>query len=148
SNTAIIGGDRAPAVGIGTLAKPDLKWEKTAQFDAGLEGGLFNNRVELGTDVYYKKTVDLLLQAPVPTSSGYHSIYTNIGSMENEGFEFTLNTRNIATENFSWNTSFNISINKNEILALGEADDDIFPGPWFLSNTNVLRVGKPVGSFY
>lgn len=148
SNTAIIGGDRAPAVGIGTLANPDLKWEKTAQFDAGLEVGLFNNRVELETDVYYKKTVDMLLQAPVPTSSGYSSIYTNIGSMENKGFEFTLNTRNIATENFSWNTSFNISINKNEILALGEADDDIFPGPWFLSNTNVLRVGKPVGSFY
>ena len=148
SNTAIIGGDRAPAVGIGTLANPELKWEKTAQFDAGLEVGLFNNRVEFEADLYYKKTTDMLLQAPVPTSSGYSSIYTNIGSMENKGFEFTLDTRNIVLENFSWTTSFNISINKNEILALGEADDDIFPGPWFLSNTNVLRVGQPVGSFY
>lgn len=148
SNTAILGGDRASGVGIGTLSNPDLKWEKTAQFDAGLEFGFFDDRIKLETDFYYKKTTDMLLDAPVPTSSGYSSIYTNIGSMENKGFEITLNTRNIETENFMWTTSFNISVNKNEILALGEADDDIFPGPWFLSNTNVLRVGESVGSFY
>ncbi|MGS2741446.1 SusC/RagA family TonB-linked outer membrane protein [Sinomicrobium sp. M5D2P17] len=148
SNTAILGGERASGVGIGTLTNPDLKWEKTAQFDAGLEFGFFDNRIKLETDFYYKKTTDMLLDAPVPTSSGYSSIYTNIGSMENKGFEITLNTVNIQTEDFEWTTAFNISINKNEILALGAADDDIFPGPWFLSNTNVLRVGESVGSFY
>ncbi|SFW30924.1 TonB-linked outer membrane protein, SusC/RagA family [Sinomicrobium oceani] len=148
SNTAILGGDRASGVGIGTLSNPDLKWEKTAQFDAGLEFGFFDNRIKLETDFYYKKTTDMLLNAPVPTSSGYSSIYTNIGSMENKGFEISLNTVNIQTEDFDWTTTFNISVNKNKILALGEADDDIFPGPWFLSNTNVLRVGESVGSFY
>ncbi|UOB17810.1 SusC/RagA family TonB-linked outer membrane protein [Abyssalbus ytuae] len=148
SNTAILGGERASGVGIGTLPNPDLKWEKTAQFDAGIEMGLFNSRIQLEADVYYKKTTDMLLDAPVPASSGYTSIYTNIGSMENKGLELTLNTTNIQTENFEWSTTFNISFNKNEILALGEANDDIFPGPGFLSDTNILRVGEPVGSFY
>src|SRR5690606_802114 len=104
-----------------------LKWEKTAQFDAGLEFGFFDNRIKLETDFYYKKTTDMLLDAPVPTSSGYSSIYTNIGSMENKGFEISLNTVNIQTEDFEWTTAFNISVNKNKILALGAADDDIFP---------------------
>jgi TonB-linked SusC/RagA family outer membrane protein len=148
SSTAILGGQRAPGVSIGTLANPDLKWEKTAQFDVGIELGMFSNRINLEADVYYKKTTDMLLSAPVPTSSGYSGIFKNIGSMENKGVEFTLDTRNISTSNFEWTTTFNISFNKNEILALGEADDDIFPGPNFLSNTNILRVGEPVGSFY
>lgn len=148
SNTAILGGERYPGVGIGTLANPNLKWEKTAQFDAGVELGMFNNRIELEADVYYKKTTDMLLNAPVPTSSGYSNIYSNIGSMQNKGLELTLNTVNISSEDFSWTTTFNISFNKNEILALGEEDDDIFPGPGFLSDTNILRVGESVGSFY
>ncbi|MDG3582660.1 SusC/RagA family TonB-linked outer membrane protein [Galbibacter pacificus] len=148
SNTAVLGGERYPGVGIGTLANRNLKWEKTAQFDAGIELGLFNNRIELETDVYYKKTTDMLLNAPIPTSSGYSNIYSNIGSMENKGLEFTLNTINVLTDDFSWSTTFNISLNKNEILALGEEDDDIFPGPGFLSDTNILRVGESVGSFY
>jgi TonB-linked SusC/RagA family outer membrane protein len=148
SNVAILGGERAPGVGIGTLPNPNLKWEKTAQIDFGIELGLFRNRIELQTDVYYKKTTDMLLNAPVPFSSGFSNIYTNIGSMENKGLEITLDTRNIQTDNFSWTTTFNISFNRNEILALGEANDDIFPGPYFLSNTNVLRVGESVGSFY
>lgn len=148
SSTAILNNQRAPGVGIGTLANPDLKWEMTAQFDAGLELGLFKNAIQLEGDVYYKKTTDMLLRAPVPTSSGYASIYKNVGSMENRGIELSLETRNISSENFDWNTSFNISFNKNEITALGSANDDIFPGPYFLSNTNILRVGESVGSFY
>lgn len=148
SSTAILSRQRAPGVGIGTLANPDLKWEKTAQFDVGLELGMFKNRIVIDTDFYYKKTTDMLLSAPVPTSSGYSSIYKNVGSMENKGLEIALDTRNISTEDFNWNTTFNISLNKNKILELGEADDDIFPGPYFLAQTNVLRVGEPVGSFY
>lgn len=148
SSTAILSSQRAPGVGIGTLANPDLKWEKTAQFDAGLELGLFKNAIQLEGDVYYKKTTDMLLSAPVPSSSGYTSIYKNVGSMENRGLELSLETRNISSENFDWSTSFNISFNKNEITALGSANDDIFPGPYFLSNTNILRVGESVGSFY
>ncbi|MCH7410430.1 TonB-dependent receptor [Belliella sp. DSM 111904] len=148
NSTAIIGGQRAPGVGLGTLPNPNLRWEKTAQFDIGLEFGMFNNRVMLEADYYYKKTSDMLLSAPVPTSSGFASIYTNIGSIENQGIELSINTVNIETRDFTWTTTFNISTNRNRVLALGAANDDIFPGPFFLSNTNILRVGEPVGSFY
>lgn len=147
ASTAIFGGARASGVGIGTLANPNLKWEKTAQYDIGVELALFNNRIRLEADAYYKKTTDMLLNAPIPSSSGYTNIYKNIGNMENRGLEFTLNTDNIRGA-FEWNTSFNISFNRNKVLALGEANDDIFANPNFLSNTNIIRVGQPVGSFY
>lgn len=148
SSTAILSEDRASGIGIGTLANPDLKWEKTGQFDIGFEIGMLDNSIEVEVDAYYKKTKDMLLDAPVPLSSGYSSIYKNIGNMENKGLEVTINTRNIATTDFEWNTNLNFSLNKNKILALGEADDDIYPGPHFLSETNILRVGESVGSFY
>ncbi|SEL49045.1 SusC/RagA family TonB-linked outer membrane protein [Parapedobacter koreensis] len=145
--TAIFEGNRASGVGIGTLANPNLKWEKTAQYDVGIELGLFNDRIRIETDLYYKKTTDMLLNAPVPSSSGYTNIYKNIGNMENKGVEVALHTDNLNGA-LKWNTSFNISFNRNKVLALGEANDDIFANPYFLANTNVIRVGQPVGSFY
>lgn len=148
TGTAILDGKRAPSVGISRLANPNLKWERVRQFDLGLELGLFKNRIKAEADWYYKKTTNMLLNTPVPTSSGYSSVYKNIGSVQNTGFEFTLNTINITTKDFEWTTDFNLSFNRNKILELGEANDDIFPGPWFLSQTNVLRVGEAVGSFY
>lgn len=159
SSIAILGGQRAPGVGvgagaassnntIGTLANPDLKWETTEQFDAGIELGLFKNRVNIEADVYNKKTTNMLLNVPVPTSSGFASVYKNIGSMRNRGIEITLNTVNIQSKNFTWTTMFNIALNKNKVLKLGQSNDDIFPDPFFLSNTNILRVGQPANSFY
>ena len=67
------------------LANPDLKWEKTAQFDAGVEMGFLENRISFEGDIYYRKTTNMLLAAPLPQSSGYGSIVKNIGSMENKG---------------------------------------------------------------
>jgi TonB-linked SusC/RagA family outer membrane protein len=148
NSTAIIGGVRGSGVGINTLANPDLKWEKTGQFDVGFELGLFKNRISIESDFYYKKTTDMLLNAPVPTSSGYTSIYKNIGSLSNKGVEFSITSANIQSKNFNWSTTFNIAINNSKILALGDANDDIFPNPFFLSNTNIIRVGESVGSFY
>ncbi|CAM4160606.1 TonB-linked outer membrane protein, SusC/RagA family [Pedobacter westerhofensis] len=148
NSTAIFGGTRASGVGINSLANPDLKWEKTGQFDLGFELGLFQNRISIESDVYYKKTTNMLLNAPVPTSSGYTSIYKNIGSLSNKGIEFSITSANIKTRDFNWSTTFNIAINKSNVLALGDANDDIFPDPYFLSNTNIIRVGEPVGSFY
>lgn len=148
NSTTVFGGTRASGVGISSLANPDLKWEKTGQFDAGFELGLFNNRISIESDIYYKKTTNMLLNAPVPTSSGYSSIYKNIGSLSNKGFEFSITSDNIKTHDFDWSTTFNIAINKSKVLALGDANDDIFPDPYFLSNTNIIRVGEAVGSFY
>ena len=147
--TTVFGGTQASGIGVSTLANPGLKWEKTAQMNGGIDIGLFDNRIRIEADAYYKKTTDMLLGAPVPASSGYTLITKNIGSMENRGFELSLSTVNIDTGAFGWETTFNISFNRNKVLRLNDGNDDIFPGPDILSaSNNIIRVGEPVGSFY
>lgn len=100
------------------VGNKDLKWERTAQTDVGLDIGFLNNRIALTVDYYYKKTSDLLLNASLASSTGYLNGFKNIGKVSNTGLEFTLNTVNINNKNFSWNTNFNISFNRNKILEL------------------------------
>lgn len=132
---------RAIGIGVNRLSNPDLQWEKTRQVDIGLELGLFQNKVSFEMDVYRKLSTNMLLSAPVPSSSGYTTVTTNIGSMENKGIELALNTTNISSNNFSWNTTFNISINRNKVIAL-TGGADIFSG------STIIREGEPVGSFF
>jgi TonB-linked SusC/RagA family outer membrane protein len=147
--SAIYNETQIGGTGINRLANPDLKWEKTAQSDVGIELGLFNNRLNIEADYYYRKTTDMLLDSPVPRTSGYATIRRNVGSMQNKGFEFTLNSVNFDNENFSWNTSFNLSLNRNKVLSLA-TPADIFGvgGPNFTNPTNIIRIGEPVGSFW
>src|SRR4030095_13148738 len=145
---AIINNTRVTGVGTNRLANPDLKWEKTGQADVGVELGLLKNRISFEADAYYRKTTDMLLNAPVPTSSGYSSITENIGSMENKGLEFTINTVNISKKDFTWTSSFNISMNRNKVLALATPAPIFGGNPNFLSNTGIIQVGKPVASFW
>lgn len=147
--SAIINNTKVGGTGINRLANPDLKWEKTAQYDAGVELGLFNNRISIEGDFYYRKTTDMLLDAPVPRTSGYATIRKNVGSMQNKGVELSLNTVNIQTRTFSWNTTFNISMNRNKVLSLA-TKSDIFGigGPNFTNPTNIIRIGEPAGSFW
>ncbi|MEO5995051.1 MAG: TonB-dependent receptor [Chitinophagaceae bacterium] len=147
--SAILNGQKVGGTGVNRLANPDLRWEKTAQYDAGIELGLLGNRINLEADFYYRKTTDMLLDAPVPRTSGYATIRKNVGSMENKGLELGLNTVNIQTKYFSWNTTFNISMNRNKVLSLA-TPSDIFGvgGPNFTNPTNVIRVGEPAGSFW
>lgn len=147
--SAILNGVKVGGTGINRLANPDLRWEKTAQYDVGVELGLFSNRISLEGDFYYRKTTDMLLDAPVPRTSGYGTIKKNIGSMENKGIELGLNTVNVQGRDFSWNTTFNISMNRNKILSLA-TPSDIFGigGPNFTNPTNIIRVGEAAGSFW
>ena len=150
SNYATIYNDtRVAGTGISRLANPDLKWEKTAQTDIGLEVGLFNGRINIEADYYYRLTSDMLLDAPVPRTSGYGTIRRNVGSMENKGFEFAVNSVNINTRKIRWNTNFNISFNRNKVLSLA-TPSDIFNvgGPDFTNPTNIIRIGEPVGAFW
>lgn len=150
ANYATIYNDtRFNGTGINRLANPDLKWEKTAQYDAGLEISVLKGRISLEADYYYRKTTDMLLDAPVPRTSGYAVIRKNIGSMENKGVELGLNTTNIERENFSWNTSFNISFNRSKVLSLA-TPSDIFGvgGPGITNQTSVIRIGEPAGAFW
>ncbi|WP_432279867.1 SusC/RagA family TonB-linked outer membrane protein [Pricia mediterranea] len=141
SGTVIFAGDRAPYTVPQRMANPDLRWEKTEQVDVGLELGLLNNRIALEVDLYRKLTSDMLLDAPVPATSGFTNVYRNVGSMENKGVEVSLNTINIDNELFGWSSNFNISINKNEVTALS-GGSDIFLG------STLIRVGEPVSTFY
>ncbi|RZL16763.1 MAG: TonB-dependent receptor [Hymenobacter sp.] len=147
-NSYILGGTRIAGQTIGTLGNPALQWERAGQFDLGLNVGLLQNRITFEADLYRRTTTDLLLNAPVPRSSGYGSIVRNIGSIRNQGLELSLNTVNVQGKDFTWSTTFNISFLQNRVLALGDAGDDIYPGPNFLNETNVLRIGQPVGSFF
>ncbi|WP_153391828.1 SusC/RagA family TonB-linked outer membrane protein [Chryseobacterium vaccae] len=92
----------------------DVTWETTTDTNVGLDLGLFNNRIRFTTDLYKRKTTDLIFPYVMGNLSG--PIYRNAGSLENKGIEFSLNTANIKNENFTWNTSFNISFAKNKIL--------------------------------
>lgn len=148
STTYVFAGDRAPGMVIGELANPNLKWEKTAQWNVGVDFGVLDNRLSLEADFFLKKTKDLLYEAPVPATSGKRSMMSNIGSMENKGVELTLNTVNVKTNDFQWSSSFNISFLKNKITQLGVNNEDKLVDPDFLGKNVILRVGEPVGSFW
>jgi TonB-linked SusC/RagA family outer membrane protein len=138
-----------------TVNNPSLGWEKTLQADIGFDLGLFKNRVNIVADYYYKKTSNLLLNAPVSGTSGlsYYDInnnasqsstvYQNIGVVQNQGVELGINTENLKGR-LKWNTMFVLSKNYNKILSLGDGVDQIVPN---ISQPSVLQVGAPVGSF-
>jgi len=148
TNSYIINGVRVGGTTLNTLGNPELRWERASQYDLGYNLGLWQNRVTFEADLYTRTTSDLLLARPVPRTSGYGSIFSNVGSVRNQGPELSLNTVNIQGKDFTWSTNFNISFLKNRVLALGPAGDDIYPGPNFLNETNVLRIGQPVGSLF
>lgn len=146
--TVIFNEGRNPGIAMGSIPNPSLKWERTLQHDLGLDIGVFSDRIRLTADLYLKRTKDLLLDKPIPYVSGYGVVTDNIGELENKGIEFSLQTRNIQRANFQWSTTINYSANRNKIIALGVNNADIFPGPSFLAQTNILRVGESVGSFW
>ncbi len=148
SGTLLMDGSREPYSYISSIANPDLKWEKTAQFDIGFNLGLFDNKLDFDIAYYHKKTTDLLLDCPLPTSSGYESIYKNIGSVKNQGLDIMVNATPVRTSDFSWNTTLNLNFNKNEILHLGENDEDIELNSWVGGSESILRVGENLSSFY
>lgn len=108
-----------------TLGNPKLKWETTVQTNIGLDLSFLNGRISLTTDYYYKETKDLLMNVTLAPSMGLPTAYKNIGKVSNSGLEFTLDTRNIETKDFSWNSSFNISFNRNKVLALNNDETSL-----------------------
>ena len=151
SGTTLLDGSRTASSSISGLPNPDLKWEKTVQTDGGFELRLFNNRISVEGDYYYKKTTDLLLNKPIPTSTGFNGVLSNIGSMSNQGVDLMLASQNIEERNFSWTMAFTANFNKNKVLALGSNNEDIFPGPnWgpVSDGFTILRVGQAAGSFW
>ncbi len=128
------------------IGNPDLKWEKSKQLDLGIDFGIFNNRITGEIDYYTRNTDALFYNVPVPGTSGFSSQLVNIGSMKNTGFELVLNSNNIKSGDFRWNTSFNLSKMKNKVTKL-DGDQTIIPGNdgRYL---NSLIVGQSIGVFY
>lgn len=146
----IIGDKVVKGFAPGNIPNPDLKWESTAQTDAGLDAGFFNGRLNLTVDAYYKKTTNMLLFVNVPWSTGFSSALQNIGSMENKGLELSLNG-NIVNKTLKWDASFNISWNKNKVLDLGPVSQILtgeINGYLKISDPIVIQPGKPLGAFY
>ncbi|MFC0186479.1 SusC/RagA family TonB-linked outer membrane protein [Pseudarcicella hirudinis] len=149
-STTVLNGATQSSLLPSYIGNPDLKWERSVQADVGLELGMFDDRINLNVDYYNRVTKDLLLQAPIPWSAGETNanVYKNVGSVRNSGIEISLNTVNIKSKDFSWSTNFIFASNKNEVLSLNDGNADIFPGPNFLGQNFIIRVGEPIGSFY
>ena len=131
------------------ITNPDLKWERTQQFNVGLDWGILKSRIQLGLDYYYSTSDGLLLDVPVPAVTGFSSIFTNIGKLENKGVEFNISTYNVDNKNFSWNTNFNISKNKNKILELGPDNAPmVFTPDSYGGMQKINMVGHSVFNFY
>jgi TonB-linked SusC/RagA family outer membrane protein len=149
TGSAISGGTTQTSIG-----NNDLHWETTYQYNAGVDIGMFNNRLTLNVDVYNKQTHDLLLQVPIPQSTGAQTLQVlqNLGSIQNRGLEIGLTTTNVEANNggFGWTTSFNVSGNRNQITDLGQQANDkgVSSGRTIINGNQISQAGHPLGSFY
>ena len=146
------------AIGPTQNDNPNLRWERTATINIGLDFSLFNNKLSGAFEVYDKKTSDLIAPYTVSTTQyPYNQLTANVGEMSNRGIELTLNANVINKKDFSWNTSVNVSHNKNEITSIS---NDIFQSGEFytasfggrgqsgINGFQIIKEGLPLGSFY
>jgi len=148
STNVALGGKVYPGLYPSSMASIDLRWEKTTQYNAGIDIGLIDNRVAMSVDYYYKLTTDMLLDVPLPTSTTTGSVRNNYGSIENQGFEVMLNTHNIKGNRFNWYTDIAWSANQNKIVQLGPTGADILRNYWVGGANTVLREGESVATFW
>ncbi len=142
----VFGGVLAPGRTMNSLGNPMLGWERMKELNIGLDFATWNNRLTFTANYYKRNTLDLLLNTPVPQSSGFANVTENRGDVENKGFEFSVSSANIQRDRFTWTTDFNISFNRNKVIALGRSTDPIYSGQSSEGNfTNITRIGQPVG---
>jgi len=147
SQTVIFNKQKNIGSSQGSMPNSNLKWEKSSESNIGIDLQLFS-RIIFTADFYNRLTSDLLYAMPVPQLTGYGNAISNIGSTLNKGIELTLETQNIIRSNFKWNTTLLFSTNRNTVKSLGTNNADMYvnvPG-WF--DTNIMRVGQKMGSFF
>ena len=130
-----------------TLENKDLKWEKTAGINVGLDFQLFKSRIQGSLETYKTTTHDLLYSVSIPSITGYSSINSNIGELQNKGIEVNITSRNIVAKDFEWSTTFNLSSNKNKIVSLTGEDSD-GNGKEDDLITSGLFIGQPLSAVY
>lgn len=142
------GGQVANGRTASSIANDELTWEEANTFDAGFDLGILENRLSFTVDYYNRTTFSMLYDSQIPLASGFSNALINEGKVRNTGFEFSLSSQNIKGA-FNWNTSFNISFNRNKVLALNANNDPIYSGRSGEGNfTHKTEVGKPLGQFY
>lgn len=122
------------------MPNPYLSWERTGQWNLGIDFGFLNGRISGVIDVYLQETKDLLMERQLPIVSGFPNVMSNIGKIKNRGLEITLNTVNVDRKNFKWNTDIIFAANKEEISELYNGKVDDVGNKWF--------IGKPIRVFY
>lgn len=140
-NTSFSG--RPGLVSSVTAGNPNLKPERQREIEGGFDAGFFRDRAQLEFSVYSKKTSDLVLNVPLPPSSGFQQQFKNIGSLKNDGIELALNTINVARPRFGWRSRFTYSANRNKITHLVTGSDTLV-----FDYLNAVIVGQPIGVFY
>lgn len=149
AGTAIWDGKQVVGTGPAKIPNPDLKWETTDQINLGLDFGVFNNRINGGVDYFWKKTTDMLLQLPVPQSTGYNSILSNVGRIDNKGLEIFLNTVNIDTKDFKWESNITFTSMRNKVKDLGGIDEILVgAGYTHVEQVAIRKPGLPLNSYY
>lgn len=154
AGSTIFGSDtRTLTLAPGSSLPVGLKWESTEQTDFGIDATFFDGRYRFEADYYKKVTSNLLSIVSMPTSSGYSSSLQNIGSMQNQGLEFSLDANLIRTDKLRWDLAGNIAFNRNKVVKLYQGKDIItghfnFGGAQFQDDIVVLREGEPLGMFY
>lgn len=141
TTNAVFGNNVATGAVVSSLSNPNLGWETTRQFDAGLDLGLFNDRIQFVYDFYTKRTTNLLYAVQIPQEAGFTNYNDNIGEIKFWGHEFSLTTKN-TTGKLKWTTNVNASINRNLVIALAPGIDRVY------GTFHITQVGKPFGQFY
>lgn len=140
---------------VSRMANPNLQWEKTEAYNVGLDFGFLNDRITGSFDWYHMETHDMIMNQRLPGFSGFGSITTNLGQVNNDGFELSINTLNIQNKNFEWRTTFGLSYNKNTIKHLyGEYEDVLDKEGNVIGRresddlTNGWFIGKSIGEIW
>ncbi|HNU89623.1 MAG TPA: SusC/RagA family TonB-linked outer membrane protein, partial [Ferruginibacter sp.] len=140
-----------PGFAPSALANPNLRWEKNTTLNFGLDLSLFNNKVQLSVDYYKNTAKDLLLQAPIPPTTGYTFQFQNIGATSNRGVELQLSATPLQKKNLTWTTNFNIAFNRNRLENLGGVQQQTRNSGWQGSDgvdDYLIKVGEPLGLMY
>lgn len=124
------------------LANPNLSWEKTREFNLGVDIGLFNNRLSLSSNYFIRQTNDLLQERQLPSTTGFFDITENIGSLRNRGVEVEVSSANLLRKDWQWSTNFTVSFIENKITALYAGT------PFSVGYANWVEEGQPIGAFY
>ncbi|HEX8335068.1 MAG TPA: TonB-dependent receptor [Segetibacter sp.] len=145
---AILGGTQLVGIAPNQIANPNLKWETTHQFNVGLDYAVLKGRISGSVDYFKKNTSDLLLNLPIPNTTGFSTSLQNVGSTTNDGFEILINTDNVKSKSFTWSTSLNLSVVKNKVTDLGGLPQVLQGGARFVNDISILRIGDPINAYF